>query len=108
MGRRGVIWEGLGPGLRPAWAHRGIGDVGHQAQGANREECRLLQIYLPGGLRPPGPLLNLSGDPSKPVRVAISFNLPHRMVQMDGYGAGNDLGSFNLSVRYFFFGHWAN
>ena len=37
-------------------------------------------------------------DPSQPVRVAISFNLPHRFVQMDEYGAGNDLGSFNLSV----------
>ena len=37
-------------------------------------------------------------DPSQPVRVAISFNLPHRFVQMDEYGAGNDLGSFNLSI----------
>ena len=40
-------------------------------------------------------------DPSQPVRVAISFNLPHGMVQMDGYGAGNDLGSFNLSILSF-------
>ena len=43
-------------------------------------------------------------DPSQPVRVAISLNLPHRMVQMDGYGAGNDLGSFNLSILSMFMG----
>ena len=54
----------------------------------NRQKPLFLVIY--GRMGP--------WDPSKPVRVAISFNLPHRFVQMDEYGAGNDLGSFNLSV----------
>ena len=37
-------------------------------------------------------------DHSKPVRVATSFNLQHRMVQMDGYELGNDLVSCHFRI----------
>ena len=53
--------------------------------------------HYPGNrARGPGPDIFRPWDPSKPVRVAISWNLPHRMGNVDGYTLGNEVGTWYL------------